>query len=192
MSNCQKDVKCQKVKHLDSARGSQKINRHNEVHTYWPQFWHQIWRSPKLVKNTFLAHFEGTQFWQQYLNGPGVTKNWHVSKLTKKGPRRCHKVSCVQIWQKNSNGKCPKLQKKEISTHYAIRWFKCKKVLYKFQNDIASELSTLSWSCKNLKLPHIFLISEVNSSPILMYEYSFWSLEAPLWESKLIFLLGGL
>ena len=34
-----------------------KINWHNEVHTYW----HQIWRSPKLFKNTFYAHFDG--FW---------------------------------------------------------------------------------------------------------------------------------
>ena len=35
MSSCQKDVKCQKVKHLDYGGGSQKkINSHNEVHTY--------------------------------------------------------------------------------------------------------------------------------------------------------------
>ena len=27
---------------------------------------------------------------------------------------------------------------------------------------------TISWSCKNLRLPHIFLISEVNSCPVLM------------------------
>ena len=62
MSNCQKDVKCKKVKHMDHGRGLQKkINWHNEVHRYWCQFWCQIWRSPKLVKNTFYAHFEG--FW---------------------------------------------------------------------------------------------------------------------------------
>ena len=43
MSNCQKDVKCQKVKHIDYGGGSQKkINWHNEVHTYWHQFWHHI------------------------------------------------------------------------------------------------------------------------------------------------------
>ena len=35
MSSCQKDVKCQKVKHTDYGGGSQKkINSHNEVHTY--------------------------------------------------------------------------------------------------------------------------------------------------------------
>ena len=38
-----------------------KINSHNEVHTYWCQFWYQIWRSAKLFKNTFYAHFEA--FW---------------------------------------------------------------------------------------------------------------------------------
>ena len=35
MSSCQKDVKCQKVKHMDYGGSSQKkINWHNEVHTY--------------------------------------------------------------------------------------------------------------------------------------------------------------
>ena len=35
MAICQKDVKCQKVKHIDYRGGSQKkINSHNEVHTY--------------------------------------------------------------------------------------------------------------------------------------------------------------
>ena len=42
-------------------RFTKKINSHNEVHTYWCQFWRQIWRSTKLFKNTFYAHFEG--FW---------------------------------------------------------------------------------------------------------------------------------
>ena len=51
-------------------------------------------------------------FLANYSNSPGVAKNWHMSKLTKKGPRRCHKVSWVQIWQKNSNGTCPKLPKR--------------------------------------------------------------------------------
>ena len=65
MSNCQKDVKLtnvKKVKSLDYREGSQKIiNWHNEVYRYWCQVWRQIWRSPKLLKNTFYAHFEG--FW---------------------------------------------------------------------------------------------------------------------------------
>ena len=35
MSINQKDVKCQKVKHIDYVGGSQKKkNSHNEVHTY--------------------------------------------------------------------------------------------------------------------------------------------------------------
>ena len=65
MSNCQKDVKLanvKKVKSLDYREGSQKIiNWHDEVYRYWCQVWRQIWRSPKLLKNTFYAHFEG--FW---------------------------------------------------------------------------------------------------------------------------------
>ena len=52
-------------------RFTEKINSHNEVHTYWRQFWHQIWRSPKLFKNTFYAHFEG--FW---------SPSYVMSKLT--------------------------------------------------------------------------------------------------------------
>ena len=63
MSNCQKDVKLtnvKKVKSLDYQGGSQKIiNWHNKVYRYWRQVWHQIWRSPKLSRDTFLAHFEG-------------------------------------------------------------------------------------------------------------------------------------
>ena len=55
-------------------------------------------------KSIFWRHL----FLTNYSNGPGVAKNWHMSKLTKKGPRRCHKLSWVQTWQKKSNGKCPK------------------------------------------------------------------------------------
>ena len=62
MSNCQKDVKLtnvKKVKSLDYREGSQNIiNWHNKVYRYWCQVWHQIWRSPKLLRNTFYAHFE--------------------------------------------------------------------------------------------------------------------------------------
>ena len=79
MSSCQKDVKlskgCQIVKKMSNVKKSntstmeevcKKINWHNEVHTYWCQFWHQIWRSPKLFKNTFYAHFEGF-WWPSYV-----------------------------------------------------------------------------------------------------------------------------
>ena len=45
--------------------------------------------------------------------------------------------------------------------------------------------------CKNLRLPHIFLISEVNSCPILMFEYSFQSLWPALQESEVILPLGA-
>ena len=73
-----KDVKlskrCQISKSQTSGlwrRFTQKINSHNDVHTYWCQFWCQIWRWPKLIKNTFYLHFEG--FWW----------SWYVmSKLT--------------------------------------------------------------------------------------------------------------
>ena len=63
-------------------------------------------------------------FLANYSNGYGVAKNWHMSKLTKKGPRRCHKVSWVQIWQipMESVPNCWK----EIAARHAIRWFKCK------------------------------------------------------------------
>ena len=62
MSSCQKDVKCQKVKHMDYGGGSQKnINWHNEVHTYWCQFWHHIWWWPKTLKMCIESVFE--QFW---------------------------------------------------------------------------------------------------------------------------------
>ena len=67
---------------------------------------HQGVATPSLRKNWFS---ETPIFCHKYSNGPGVAKNWHVSNLTRKGPRTCHKLSWVQIWQKNSNGKCPKL-----------------------------------------------------------------------------------
>ena len=78
MSKCQKDdnlsKRCQMSKsqtHGLWRRFTEKINSRNEVHTYWCQFWHQIWRSPKLFKNTFYAHFEG--FW---------SPSYVMSKLT--------------------------------------------------------------------------------------------------------------
>ena len=61
MSSCLKDVKCQKVKHMDYGGGSQKKNWHNEVHTYWRQFWHHIWWWPKTLKMCIESVFE--QFW---------------------------------------------------------------------------------------------------------------------------------
>ena len=62
MSSCQKDVKCQKNKHLDYGGGSQKkLNWHNEVHTHWCQFWCHIWSSPKTLKMSIESVFD--QFW---------------------------------------------------------------------------------------------------------------------------------
>ena len=55
-------------------------------------------------------------FWPKYSNGPGVAKNWHMSKWTSRGPRRCLKLSWDQIWQKNVNGKCPKLPKRNCQS----------------------------------------------------------------------------
>ena len=60
MSNCQKDVKCQKIKHLDYGGGSQK-NWHNEVHTYWHQFWCHIWWWPKTLEMSIESILD--QFW---------------------------------------------------------------------------------------------------------------------------------
>ena len=34
MSNCQKDVKCQKIEHLNYGGGLPKKNGHNEVHRF--------------------------------------------------------------------------------------------------------------------------------------------------------------
>ena len=59
-------------------------------------------------------------FWPKYSNGPGVAKNWHMSKWTSRGPRRCLKLSWDQIWQKNVNGKCPKLPKRNCQS----LWYK--------------------------------------------------------------------
>ena len=55
-------------------------------------------------------------FWPKYSNGPGVAKNWHMSKWTSWGPRRCLKLSWDQIWQRNVNGKCPKLPKRNCQS----------------------------------------------------------------------------
>ena len=49
--------------------------------------------------------------------------------------------------------------------------------------DLVSEIS--------LRLPHILLISEVNSCPILMFQYLFRSLGPALQESELKLRLGG-
>ena len=60
-------VKCQKIKHLDYGGGSQKkINWHNEVHTYWRQFWCHIWWSLKTLKMSIESIF-GQFCWPSYL-----------------------------------------------------------------------------------------------------------------------------
>ena len=64
MLSCQKDVKlskrCQVVKKMSNVKKSntwtmeevhKKINWHNEVHTYWRQFWRHIWWWPKNPQN---------------------------------------------------------------------------------------------------------------------------------------------
>ena len=55
-------------------------------------------------------------FWPKYSNGPAVAKNWHMSKWTSWDPRRCLKLSWDQIWQRNVNGKCPKLPKRNCQS----------------------------------------------------------------------------
>ena len=60
-------VKCQKIKHLHYGGGSQKkINWHNEVHTYWRQFWCHIWWSLKTLKMSIEIIF-GQFCWPSYL-----------------------------------------------------------------------------------------------------------------------------
>ena len=60
-------VKCQKIKHLDYGGGAQKkINWHNEVHTYWRQFWRHIWWSLKTLKMPIEIIF-GQFCWPSYL-----------------------------------------------------------------------------------------------------------------------------
>ena len=54
---------------------------------------------------------EDTQFCQKYSNSPGF-KSWHISKVVSRCHRRCLNLSWVQIWPKKSNGKCPKLPKR--------------------------------------------------------------------------------
>ena len=69
-----KDVKlskrCQVVKKMSNVKKSntwtmeevhKKINWHNEVHTYWSQFWCHIWWWPKTLKMIIESVFE--QFW---------------------------------------------------------------------------------------------------------------------------------
>ena len=62
---------------------------------------------------------EDPWFRPKYSNGSGVAKNWHMSKWTSGGPR-CLKLSWDQIWQKNVNGKCPKLPKRNCQS----LWYK--------------------------------------------------------------------
>ena len=68
MSSCQKDVKLSKRCQMSKSqthglwrRLTKKINWHNEVHTYWCQFWCHIWWWPKTLKMCIESVFE--QFW---------------------------------------------------------------------------------------------------------------------------------
>ena len=74
MLSCQKDVKLSKryqvVKKMSNVKKSntwtmeevhKRINWHNEVHTYWRQFWRHIWWWPKTLKMCIESVFE--QFW---------------------------------------------------------------------------------------------------------------------------------
>ena len=78
--NVKLSKRCQVVKKMSNVKKlnmwtmrevHKKVNWHNEVCTYWHQFLCQIWRSPKLFKNTFFAHLEG--FW---------SPSYVISKLT--------------------------------------------------------------------------------------------------------------
>ena len=75
--------------------------------------------SPIAPSSRKLWFSEDTQFWPKYSNGPGVAKSWQISKVTIRCHKRCLKLSWDQIWQKNSNGKCPKLP---IMSAHALRY----------------------------------------------------------------------
>ena len=68
ISNCQRDGQYNIVKQLNYRGDSQKINWHNEVHTYWHKFWCHVWRSSKLVKNNFC------EFWHHIWQSPKMLK----------------------------------------------------------------------------------------------------------------------
>ena len=79
----------------------------------------KLHRSPVAPSSRKLWFSEDTQFWPKYSNGPGVAKSWQISKVTIRCHKRCLKLSWVQIWQKNSNGKCPKLP---IRSTHSLRY----------------------------------------------------------------------
>ena len=76
-------------------------------------------QSPVAPSSRKLWFSEDTQFWPKYSNGPGVAKSWQISKVTIRCHKRCLKLSWDQIWQKNSNGKCPKLP---IRSAHSLRY----------------------------------------------------------------------
>ena len=65
---CEVVKRCQVVKKMSKSqthglwrRFTKKINWHNEVHTYWCQFWRHIWWWSKTLKMCIESVFE--QFW---------------------------------------------------------------------------------------------------------------------------------
>ena len=73
MPRCQKDVKlskrCQMSKNETPRlwrRFTKKLNWHNEVHTYWRQFWRHKWWSLKTLK-MFIESIFGQFWWLSYL-----------------------------------------------------------------------------------------------------------------------------
>ena len=65
MSSCQKDVKLSKRCQMLTSQTCElwrrftiKNNWHNEVDTYWCQFWHHIWWWPKPLKMCIESVFE--------------------------------------------------------------------------------------------------------------------------------------
>ena len=70
---CRKDVKVSKRCQMSKSqthglwrRFTKKINSHNEVHTYWRQFWHHIWWWRKTLKMCIESVFEKF-WWPSYL-----------------------------------------------------------------------------------------------------------------------------
>ena len=69
-----------------------------------------IWHTFIEISLIFWNH----PFSEKYSNSPVAVKNRQMSKMAIIGPDICPKVSCVQMWQKNSIRKCPKLLRYKV------------------------------------------------------------------------------
>ena len=85
---------------------------------------------PSSRKNWFS---EDPWFWPKYSNGPGVAKNWHISKLTKRGPRRCLKLTWDQIWQNKFQWEVSQIADKRFSRAMLLQYSRLHMVIHLWQ-----------------------------------------------------------